>query len=169
MILFSCSLPIKRPQPVGGVSVERTSASTLPKDEYTRSFGVQNPTVRMQQLAALFAAGGELWLARLDGELAGFGWTIQGRTIEPHFFPLQPDEVHFFDFYVSPEFRGRRINVALMTEVLAQLDGAIIRRAHLECAAWNAAQLHSLDKSLFRRYATASKLTFLGRALVIWH
>lgn len=169
MVLFSCALPINRPSPVRGVTVERTSASTLPQAEFERTFAVQNPAVRKRQLAERFAAGSELWLARLDGKLAGFGWTIQGRTIEPHFFPLQPDEVHFFDFFVSPEFRGRRINVALMAEVLAQLEGARIRLVHLECAAWNTTQLRSLDKSLFRRYATASKLVFLGRPLVIWH
>lgn len=104
----------------------------------------------------------------MEGKLAGFGWTIQGRTIEPHFFPLQSDEVHLFDFFVFPEFRGRGINVALVMDILTRLGEEKVRLAHSECAAWNDAQIRSLSKTPFRRYGEAIKLGILSCWLVIW-
>ena len=169
MILFACTLPTAPATQPMGLSVERTSASSLPRAEYLEAFGAQNRAAREQELAARFAAGSELWLARWEGRLAAYGWTIRGSTVKPHFFPIQPDEVHFFDFFVAPDFRGRGINVALMMEVLAQLSEQQIRRVHLECAAWNAAQLRSLNKTVFRRNGAASMVSLFGRSLVIWH
>ncbi len=32
--------------------------------------------------------GALLWLIKSEDGLAGYGWTLQGRTIEPHYFPL---------------------------------------------------------------------------------
>lgn len=169
MILFTCALPTDHATRLMGLSVERTSAPSLPRAEYLQTFGAQNRAAREQELTVRFAAGSELWLARWEGQLAGFGWTIRGSTIEPHFFPIQPDEVHFFDFFVAPGYRGRGINVALMMEVLARLSEQQIRRVHLECAAWNAAQIRSLKKTVFRRNGAASMVRLFGRSLVIWH
>ena len=168
MILFSCVLPTAPASHPAGVSFERHSASSLGRAEFLGVFGEQDTAAREHELAVRFAAGGELWLVRWEGRLAAYGWTIQGSTIEPHFFPIQAEEVHFFDFFVAPPFRGRGINVALMLEVLARLSEHGVRRVHLECAAWNAVQLRSLGKSLFRRNGAARMFRLFGRSLVIW-
>jgi GNAT superfamily N-acetyltransferase len=169
MVLFSCALPAEQAARPAGLSVERTNALTLPKAEYLSVFGAQNTGARERELATRFAAGSELWLARIEGRMAAFGWTIRGSTIAPHFFPIQPDEVHFFDFFVAPEFRGCGVNVVLMMEVLTRLNEEQVRCAHLECAAWNAAQLRSLSRTVFRRNGVASMVRVFGRSLVIWH
>jgi GNAT superfamily N-acetyltransferase len=169
MVLFSCALPVERVGHASGIGVERVGASTISKDEYAALLDVSNPSVRARQLAERFAVGSELWLGKVDGRLAGFGWTLQGRTIEPHFFTLQPGEVHLFDFFVFPEFRGRGVNVALVIDILARLGGEQVRRAHIECAAWNHAQIRSLGKTPLRKYGEATRLRLLGCRLVIWH
>jgi GNAT superfamily N-acetyltransferase len=169
MVLFSCPLPVDRSKGVPGISIERVSAATVSKEDYARVLDVWNFSTRARQLAQRFAAASELWLAKANGDLAGFGWSIQGRTVEPYFFPLQPEDVHLFDFFVFPEYRGRGINVLLIMEILSRLSGEPVRRAHIECTAWNRPQLRSLSKTPFRRYAEAAKVTALGRSLVIWH
>jgi GNAT superfamily N-acetyltransferase len=168
MILFVCPLPSRPPLRPAGVSVERLSVSTLAQADCGSLFGSSDPADLARRLADRFSAGSELWLARVTGRPAGFGWTIRGRAFEPHFFPIQADEVHLFDFFVAADFRGRGVNGALMAECLARLGEQGVRVAHLECAAWNAGQLASLQKTPFRRCASARKLTLFGRPLVLW-
>ena len=169
MVLFSCPLPIDQFAKNGQVRVERVGRTTISKKDYERLIDVWNPSGRERQMADRFEAGGELWLAKIDDRLAGFGWTIKGRTVEPHFFPLQSGDVHFFDFFVFPDFRGHGVNGALVAEILNQLGGESACRAHIECAAWNTAQLRSLRKTAFRRYGEATKVTFFGHLWVKWH
>lgn len=168
MVLFSCPLPLERVNRTAQICVERVGGNTISKKDYDCLMDVSNPAVRARQLAERFQAGSELWLAKMDGKLAGFGWTIRGRTIEPHFFPLQSGEAHLFDFFVFPEFRGRGINVDLVMEILARLGGPAVCRAHIECAAWNGAQIRSLSKTLFRRCGEATKMKVFGHVVVIW-
>jgi GNAT superfamily N-acetyltransferase len=168
MILFFCPLPVQQIGSTEMVLVERVRSGILQESDYERLVHAWNPLIRERQIADRFKLGSELWLAKLHGELAGFGWTIRGRTIEPHFFPLQGDDLHLFDFYVFPEFRGRGVNVALVLEILKKAGGDGIQRAHIECAVWNKSQRRSLSKTPFCRYAEATKLCILGRPIVLW-
>ena len=77
-------------------------------------------------------------------------------------------DIHFFDFFVLQAFRGRRVNVALALEILYRLAVENVRRARIECAAWNDSQIRSLCKTPFHRYAEAIKLRVFGNTVVIW-
>jgi ribosomal protein S18 acetylase RimI-like enzyme len=169
MVLFSCPLPASAHPMDGSIQIETSDGTNLPSEDYAHLLGEGNPTSQAKLIAERFAAGSEVWLAKVEGRLAGFGWTVVGRTIEPHYFELKPDEAHLYDFFVLPEFRGRRINVMLVTHILTVLGSRSIRQAHIECAAWNRAQIHSLSKTAFRRYAEVTKITVQGRTTVIWH
>ena len=57
-------------------------------------------------------------MVECEDRLAGYGWTLQGQTIEPYYFPLAPDDVQLFDFYVFPKFRGRAIHWLLTGHIL---------------------------------------------------
>jgi ribosomal protein S18 acetylase RimI-like enzyme len=152
------------------VSIERVDdISGLSPEHRARLVESWNPSARATQFAERFTVGSELWLAKVEGELAGFGWAIQGRTIESYFFPLQAGDVHLYDFYVFPEYRGRGVNISLLTEILASLSEKLAGRAFIECAAWNTAQIRSLRKTPFHTYAAATKLSILGKSLVFWH
>lgn len=169
MVLFHCPLPLETVERTPWLHVERVSQSTLLNGDRERLVNAWNPSIRVRQIADQFDAGSELWLGKLGGELAGFGWTIRGRTMETHFFPLLPDDLHLFDFFVFPEFRGRGVNVALMMKILTSISSEGIRRAFIECAAWNRPQLRSLRKTPFCRYGEATKISVLKRSVVLWH
>lgn len=109
-----------------------------------------------------------LWLFKADGKIAGYGWTIVGHTIEPHYFPLSAGDVHLFDFFVFPEFRGRRINPCLVNNILAELALERKSRAFIEAAEWNSPQLSSLNRTDFKPIGKAWKRCLFGKTVVVW-
>ena len=112
--------------------------------------------------------GASLWLIRLEDKLAGYGWTLQGRTVEPHYFRLGEDDVHFFDFHVFPQYRGRGVNPLLVNHILRSLAAEYQGRAFIEAAEWNLAQLASLRRTPFHRLSSARKFTIFGHTIVCW-
>jgi ribosomal protein S18 acetylase RimI-like enzyme len=127
-----------------------------------------NPKLVQQNMKERFGLGASLWLIKSHNKLAGYGWTLQGRTVEPHYFPLGHDDLHLFDFHVFPEFRGRGMNPSLVTQILCRSAVEGVRRAFIEAAEWNQPQLSSLTKTPFRRLGVARKRMIFGRTIVWW-
>jgi GNAT superfamily N-acetyltransferase len=127
-----------------------------------------NPELCRRQMAERFRKGASLWVIKHDGRLAGYGWTLKGNTIEPHYFRLAQNDVHFFDFQVFPEYRGRGMNPILVTHILSEVAAECGGRAFIEAAEWNHAQLASLRKTSFNRLGRATKFTIFGRTIVCW-
>jgi ribosomal protein S18 acetylase RimI-like enzyme len=172
VILFYCNLSgwISEQKPLPGfLTVERKrreeEVSSLDLEEIIKSW---NPRVAHQNIKERFGLGASLWMIKSDSKLAGYGWTLRGHTIERHYYRLGPDDVHLFDFYVFPRYRGQGLNPLLVTEVLRTLAVERIERAFIEAAAWNRAQLASLRKTSFHRLGRASKLTILRCTIVFW-
>jgi len=107
-------------------------------------------------------------VAKLEGEFAGYGWTIYAETMESHYVPLGCNDVHLFDFHVFQEYRGKGINPALVKYILRTLAEEGKSRALIEVGEWNQAQLKSLRKTPFRSFGVASKYRIFGRNFVIW-
>jgi ribosomal protein S18 acetylase RimI-like enzyme len=126
-----------------------------------------NPQIARREMQARFKTDALLWMIKVDGKLAGYGWTLRGHTMEPHFFLLGLDDVHLFDYYVAPAYRGRGLNPLLVNQVLRQLATEGLGRAFIEVAEWNRAQLSSLRKTPFHRLGRARKLT-IGRQTMVW-
>jgi ribosomal protein S18 acetylase RimI-like enzyme len=127
-----------------------------------------SPKQALRNIRERFDKGATLWLIRSGKRVAGYGWTLQGRTIEPYYFPLGSDDVHLFDFHVYPEFRGRGINPLLVRYILASLATETDGRAFIEAAEWNQAQLASLKKTPFRRMGLVRTATLFGNVFSCW-
>lgn len=169
MSLFSCDVGSVSESPSLKVVVERMQPGSLSPEEYQTLVGICGHSAeRARELEARFESGCDLWLGRLNGDIAGYGWTVAGHTMEPHFFKLRADEVHFYDFHVFPDFRGKSVNVNLVIGILNELKESGARVAHIECADWNEAQLRSLRKTPFVRNARASKVSLFGYTFVMW-
>jgi ribosomal protein S18 acetylase RimI-like enzyme len=149
---------VERLQALTELSAERLQAMT--------SFW--NPKLANQNIRERFEKGASLWLVECEGQLAGYGWTLQGQAIAPYYFPLGPDDVHLFDFHVFPYFRGRGINPYLIGQILDGLATNGAGRAFIEAAEWNGAQLSSLRKTQFRCLGSARSFTILGHIFVSW-
>ncbi len=172
MALYYCDLGVCRSPALedpGRARVEEKRAQTeLDPEDLRRILNVAAPRIVQRHLAERFAQGASLWLCKVEDQLAGYGWSIEGRTIEPHYFPLGAKDVHFFDFYVFPEHRGRRINPWLVGQMLSRLAVEPGHRAFIEAAEWNIAQLSSLGRTPFRPFGMARKFRLFGRTVVLW-
>jgi hypothetical protein len=127
-----------------------------------------NPKLANRNIRERFEKGASLWLVECQERLAGYGWTLQGRTMAPYYFPLAQDDVHLFDFHVFPLYRGRGINPYLICRILDGLAMNCRGRAFIEVAEWNDPQLSSLRKTPFRCLGSARSFTIMGYTLVSW-
>lgn len=149
------------------VERKRSEVEVSPQDlQEITSFW--NPKLAHRNIKQRFALGATLWLIKFEDQLAGYGWTLQGRTVEPHYFPLGERDVQFLDFHVFPKFRGRAMDWVLMTHILHSLAGEGAARAFGEAAEWNQASLSSFAMNSFRRLGSARKFTILGHTIVWW-
>jgi len=128
-----------------------------------------NPKLAQQNIKERFGLGASLWLIRSEGNLAGYGWTLQGCTVEPHYFPLGERDVQFLDFHVFPKYRGRAMDWVLVNHIISELAADGCKRAYGEAAEWNKASLSSFAMTSFRRLGLARKFTVLGHTLVGWN
>lgn len=172
MILFYCDLG-NRQESTGttleGVRVERISQfQDLNQSNLELIVNFWNPSLAHRQIRERFEKGATLWVSFLADQVAGFGWTMVGRTIAPHYFSIGSNDVHLFDFLVFPEYRGRRINPTLVTHILRQMATEGRSRAYIEAAEWNQPQLTSLSKTGFRFMGAARKVTAFGSTFIQW-
>lgn len=149
--------------------VERkTSQAEISPEDQRKIVEFWNPEIARRDLAERFAANADLWLIRFEDKLAGYGWTLAGRTLKPHYLPLGKTDLHLFDFLVFPEYRGRGINPALVRHILEQGRAEGLARAYIEATEWNEPQLTSLTKTGFHRLGIARKMSLFGRTVVDW-
>jgi ribosomal protein S18 acetylase RimI-like enzyme len=172
MVVFYYDLDERRVPEVNTVKalkVERlrTPAELSPK-HFEEMTSFWRPKVASRNIYERFKKGASLWLVVCEDELAGYGWTLQGCTMEPYYFPLAKDDVHLFDFHVFPRYRGRGLNPYLIDRILDVLATKCGGRAFIEAAEWNAPQLNSLRKTHFRRLGLVRSFTILGHTFVSW-
>lgn len=170
-VLFVCNLPVSsRAENIlcsGDVERKTSAVDVSPKD-LERIVSHWNPRGKQRQIDERFAANSELWLVRCEGVIAAYGWTIKGRTMESHFFPLTSGDIHLFDFFVFPEFRGRRLNPVLVWNILVEASRENLSKAFIEAAGWNKPQILSLARTPFRQFGVARKLNVGKLTLVSW-
>ena len=172
MVVFWCDLAgedIPAARLSDSLRVERLRKSgELSTADFQKITVFWNPGQARRNIEQRLELGACLWLIKCEHKLAGYGWTLRARTIEPYYFPLAPDDAHLFDFHVFPEYRGRGINPSLVGEILKCLAGELRGRAFIEAAEWNEAQLASLRKTPFRYLGRVSTLNLFGHRFVNW-
>lgn len=171
-VLFYCDLVNLRsrsPELPGLMKVEHiVSHAEVSPEDLQQMTSFWNPKQAHQNIQQRFERGATLWLIKCQNNVAGYGWTLRGDTVEPHYFPLGQEDTHFFDFHVFPEYRGRGINALLVNYILCCLALHCQGRAFIETAEWNQAQLRSLQKTPFCRLGLARSFTLLHQTLVFW-
>jgi ribosomal protein S18 acetylase RimI-like enzyme len=146
----------------------RESQEDIAERDWDQIATVMNVKLARRNYAKRFSAGASMWLVRSQGNFAGYGWTLPGGTIEPHYYLLGKEDVHLFDFMIFPEYRGRHINSSLVNYILCQLAAEGKSRAFIETSEWNHSEIRSLCRTSFLRMGMARKLVLLGRVFVLW-
>jgi ribosomal protein S18 acetylase RimI-like enzyme len=172
MVLFYCDLSALSSPTTdlpSSLKVERHRNQTdLSPQDLQQITSFWNPELARRNIKERFEQRASLWLIKSEGRLAGYGWTLQGHTVEPHYFLLGLGDVHLFDFHVFPQYRGQGVNPLLVSYILCRLAAEGQGRAFIEAAEWNQAQLASLRRTPFRRLGLARKFTLLRYTIVWW-
>lgn len=172
MVVFYCDLAKQTMSAAkfpSSLKVERLgSYAELSSPDLQEMISFWNPDRAHRDIRERFEQGASLWLIRSGDRLAGYSWTIQGRTIAQYYFPMAQDDVQLFDFYVFPKFRGRAILWFLITHILRSLreEGAL--RVFGDVAEWNEASLSFYKTVPFHRLGMARTFSVFGYTLVYW-
>jgi ribosomal protein S18 acetylase RimI-like enzyme len=172
MVVFYCDLGNYTAAPINipsSLKVERLrSYPELSLQDFEAMTSFWNPKQAYRNIRERFDQGSSLWLIKSGDRLAGYGWTLEGRTIAPYYFLLGEDDVQFFDFYVFPKFRGRAMHWLLTVYILEILAAEGRARAFADTREWNQAQLASFEMTPFRRLGLVRSFTILGHTFVSW-
>jgi GNAT superfamily N-acetyltransferase len=172
MVVFYCDLAKQPTAPLNipsSLKVERLrSYAELNRQDLQEIINAWNPKLAHRNIRERFEQGAALWLIKSEDRLAGYSWTIRGRTIAPYYFLLGEDDIQLFDFYVIAKFRGRAILWFLVAHILHTLrdEGAV--RVFGDVAEWNQPSLSFYRMTPFRRLGLARSFTIFGHTFVSW-
>jgi ribosomal protein S18 acetylase RimI-like enzyme len=172
MVVFYCDLDERKLPPVRipkTLFIERVEVLSEMRAEHLREItSFWNSKLANRNIRERFEKGASLWLVKSDDRLAGYGWTLRGRTIAPYYFPLGPDDVQLFDFYVFPRFRGRAIHWLLTSYILHMLATEGGTRAFADTGEWNQAQLASFKLTPLRSLGFVRTYKVFGQLFTRW-
>lgn len=171
-LVFYCDLGQQTSHPLtmpSSMRVDRlTKEAELAPQDFQEITSFWNPKQARRNVKERFAKGASLWLIKSEEKVAGYGWTIQGRTIAEYYFPMGQRDVQLFDFYVFPKFRGRALHWLLTAHILQTLAAEGAARAFADTGEWNQAQISSFKMTPFRRLGLVRSFTIFGHTFVSW-
>jgi Acetyltransferase (GNAT) family len=172
MLVFYCDLPSLPVRPVNipsSIRVERvTGEAELQPQDFDEITSFWNPKQARRNVKERFANGASLWVIKSEDKVAGYGWTLQSRTIAEYYFPMGPKDVQLFDFYVFPKFRGRALHWLLTAYILQALAVEGAARAFADTGEWNQPQISSFRMTPFRCLGLVRSFTIFGHTFVSW-
>jgi len=172
MVVFYCDLCGQTARPVNipsSMKIDRLTMETeLRQQDLQDITSFWNPKQARRNVKERFAKGASLWVIKSEDKVAGYGWTLQGRTIAEYYFPMGPKDVQLFDFYVFPKFRGRALHWLLTACILHTLAAEGAARAFADTGEWNQPQISSFRMTPFRRLGLVRSCTVFGRTFVSW-
>jgi ribosomal protein S18 acetylase RimI-like enzyme len=145
-----------------------TCESEFPETWLSRILEHLPPEVYVDYMKKRFAKGASIWCLRKEEDLIGFLWVFIGGTMMPHYFPLVASDVHIFDGFILPQFRGQDINALMMTLVMEQMKQMGLQRAYVETMEWNIPARRALEKMQFRSLGLARQRFRKGKTIVTW-
>lgn len=114
-------------------------------------------------------SGAELWLATVDGHVAGFEFTRLGTPPEGFYMPLSPASLFVFDAETFAAYRGCGISPALTAGITTAAYEAGISNIYMTIREWNRSSRRIVEKLGLVLIGRARKLRLWGgRMLVLW-
>jgi len=134
---------------------------------YNKKIG--HPGILWDFLDRFFGKGATFWVARKDGVLMGYLWTVRCRQ-EASFYmvPLFPQDALILAAEVFPPHRNRGVNRAMLLQVLRSLKQQDVRRVYVDAVMSNVATIRSLAKTPFRRAGVVRLRKRPKRYVVEW-
>ena len=122
-------LELDKPSPPAVVPrIQATFMRIGPEEELVQAMGLDDPAIMLQR----FATGRHCYAARVDGNLAAYGWvTFDEEAIGElglH-FRLKAGEAYIWDCATVPAYRRQHLYSALLSYIVSELHTSGLRRA----------------------------------------
>lgn len=172
MVVFYCDLADQISRGIAvpsSLRIDRVrSGAELSLQDLQEITSFWNPKQAQRNIKERFGKGASLWLIKSGEILVSYGWTLRGCVIAPYYFPMGPNDVQLFDFYVFPKFRGRAMHWLLTAYILQTLAAEGAGRAFADTHEWNQAQLSSFKMTPFRLFGMVRTFEIFGHKWVYW-
>jgi len=146
----------------------RTTYNEAVHPDMQRIIDYWDREMMMDKARERFEKGAILWIVKLNDDIAGFVWTIRGKSISPWYLPLTPHDAYVLDAVTFEEYRGRRLYPLIMNYVLGKLKSEGVSRALGELYAWNTPSIRGLERTYYRKFGEARRFHLLNRNITIW-
>jgi ribosomal protein S18 acetylase RimI-like enzyme len=165
LILLELSLDKAVPEfsPTLPVAIAQLSESEL------NDYLAFRPETRREDTVGRLRSGQRCFVARRDGRIVGAVWI----AVQPLWLPylgcaidMAPGDVHAYDKFILPAYRGNGISNALRTHHLRQLQCAGHRRVVVAVLPENASSLRDILKGGYRPFCIIGRIK-VGRWQ--WH
>lgn len=141
---------------------KRESKDEISSEEYQQLYRFRDSRVMSRAIMKRFENMSHLWIAKRDGMITAFVWSIYGKATFPYFLKLSSEDVYLFDNEVLKDCRGHGINTIFINNVLLELKKNHFARAFIDTKIWNHAEIKSLGKTEFKKFGTGKKQTIMG-------
>jgi len=153
--IYSRPAPLEKVDLPAGMAIERIDSweAAGPRMNLIRARRTEK---HLEIMRRELSDHGVMWLALVDGKLAGYLWSRKGKFVPNWFVHLGEDDLQFFAATTFEEFRGRGIAPTLMRYIMQQeMNGH--GTAYVDCAQWNNAAARFFEKAGFSRVATMKR------------
>jgi hypothetical protein len=122
--------------------VERFDKNTgMPERLFKRIAEHYPEELQREYVQKRFDKGAYLWCLKNDTEDIGYLWSIEGRSMKPHYyFPLMARDLHLDDGFIFPAYRGQGMFSILNYHIFRHYRNEGFHRVYEEIAEWNLAQ-----------------------------
>jgi len=148
--------------------VERRSYDSMENCELDALCNYMGRSITMYQLKERFSKGAIIWLLKKGDDCLGMVWTITGNTIEPFYYFMGKEDVHFFNNEIFSPYRGQGFNHGLIEYVILALKERRYIRAYIETNKRNVREQRSLKRTSFQVVGLAKKMKWFGKHLTVW-
>jgi RimJ/RimL family protein N-acetyltransferase len=121
-----------------------------------------------EYLEKRFTKGAALWCFKKGDVLIGYFWSLIGKTMKPYYIPLMEKDVHIFDGFIFPKYRGHGEMAIMMNMVVDHLKTLGLRRIFIEAAEWNVPSLKFIEKMGYSRLGYARQRFRQRKMVVTW-
>jgi len=153
--VYSCPAPTAAVNLPAGLVIERIDTWEA-AGSWMNAIRARRTEKHLELIQRELADHGVMWMAFLDGKLAGFLWSRKSKYIPKWFVPLGDDDLQFFAATIFEEFRGRGIAPAMMRYIMEQEMNSR-GTAYVDCAQWNKPAARYFEKAGFTRIVTMKR------------
>jgi hypothetical protein len=116
-----------------------------------------------------FNKGAILWMLKVNGQVAGYWWTIANNHVTPTYLPHTSKDIHAIGIELFEGFRGGRLLKTFSQAVQSTLKKECYQRYYAETYLWNLNAIKAFQRIGDCKVGTATRFGFFGKNVIIWH